>query len=215
MSCSYLPFCDSSVFVYVNTTATSVDTVTNIPRILSDTVVSGNTFTKISAVSFFNEGLLYNCNNGDYKVLFSTASLGLDLDSIKDAILQLIPFPIPPNLVQIPAQFQTTILKENTAVNTTWTDTIFNVSVPPLFNLFLGLEYKLTEKNVQRTVFQKAYNNVIHVTAELKAVSTLGNLPLGFSIDYYFARDVGFIEIQVSNNNLVALNSKLLSYKLR
>jgi len=215
VNCSYLPFCDSSVFVYVNTTSNGIDTVTNIPRILGDTIINGNTFTKISAVSFFNQGLLYNCDKWEYKVLFSTASLGLDLDSIKNALLQLIPVPIPPNLIQIPTEFQTTILKENAAVNARWTDTIFSVSLPPLFTFFMGLEYTLKEKNVQRTVFQKSYNNVIHVRAELKTVSTLGNLPLGFTIDYYFARDVGFIEIQVTNNAVMALNSKLFSYKLR
>lgn len=76
VNCSYLPFCDSSVFVYVNTTANGVDTVTSIPRILGDTTVNGHKFTKISAVSFFNEGLLYNCANEEYKVLFSTNRWG-------------------------------------------------------------------------------------------------------------------------------------------
>jgi hypothetical protein len=215
VNCTYLPFCDSSVLVYVNTTANGVDTVTSIPRILGDTTVNNQQFTKISAVSFFNQGLLYNCAAEEYKVWFNLASLGLNLDSIKNVLLQQLPIPIPPNLIQIPATFQTTILKAGASTGQSWIDTIFNISQPPLFSAFAGIKYTLAEKSVQRTVLGKAYNNVIHVKGEVVLNSPLGNLPLGFTIDYYFAKDVGFIEIEVRNATQMQLNSKLYSYKLR
>jgi hypothetical protein len=215
VDCAYLPFCDSSVFVYVNTTANGADTVTSIPRILGDTTIGNQKFTKISAVSFFNEGLLYNCANEEYRVLFSTASLGLDIDSIVAELLQQLPIPIPPNLIQVPSQFQTTILKTGASVNQSWTDTLFSVSQPPLFSFFAGVKYTVAEKGVQRTVLQKAYSNVIHVKGEVVLNSPLGNLPLGSTIDYYFAKDVGFIEIEVKNGAATQINSKLFSYKLR
>jgi len=215
VDCTYLPFCDSSVFVYVNTTANSVDTITSVPRILGDTTINNQKYTKISAVSFFNQGLLYNCSGEEYKVWFNLASIGLNLDSIKNIILQQLPLPIPPNLIQIPSTFQTTILKANASACQNWMDTIFNISQPPLFSAFAGVKYTISEKGVQRTVLGKAYNNVIHVKGEVVLNSPLGNLPLGFVIDYYFAKGIGFIEIEVRNATTVQLNSKLLSYKLR
>jgi hypothetical protein len=215
VDCSYLPFCDSSVFVYVNTSTNGVDTVTSIPRILGDTTINGQKFTKISAVSFFDEGLLYNCANEEYKVLFSTASLGLDIDSIVNELLQQLPIPIPPNLIQVPSQFKTTILKAGASVNQSWTDTLFSVSQPPLFSLFAGVKYTIAAKGVQRTVLQKSYSNVIHVKGEVVLNSPLGAMPLGTTIDYYFAKDVGFIEIEVNDGTSVQMNSKLYSYKLR
>lgn len=215
VSCTYLPFCDSSVFVYVNTSANGVDTVTSIPRILGDTMVAGKKYTKVSAVSFFQEGLLYNCDNEEYKVLFPLSSLGINLDSALAAILQQLPFPIPPNLVQVPATLNTTILKANAAVGQTWTDTIFNAGQPPLFSLFAGIKYKVIAKGAQRTVLSKNYSNVIHVRGEPVLNSPLGGMPLGQTIDYYFSKDVGFIEIELGDGTTPQLNSKLYTYKLR
>jgi len=214
VNCTYLPFCDSSVFVYVNTTASGTDTATSIPRILGDTIVNGQKFTKVSAVSFFDEGLLYNCANEDYKVVFPTETLGLDLDSVLSEILQQLPLPIPPGMIQVPSQFRTTVLKANAAVNQTWTDTLFNAGQPPLFSFFAGLKYTVKEKGVQRSVLQKNYPNVIHVQGEVILKSPLGSMPLGATIDYYFARGVGFIEIEVNDGTSIQLNSKLYSYKL-
>jgi hypothetical protein len=123
--------------------------------------------------------------------------------------------PIPPGLIQIPKQFKTSFLKTNVAANGTWTDTLYSLSFPPLLNIFAGLEYKIVEKNVQRTVFQKKFPNVIHVSGKLKFVSTLGNFPIpAYVVDYFFAEDVGIIEIQIRNNNVLTRLTKLWSYKL-
>lgn len=139
----------------------------------------------------------------------------MNLDSIVNDLLQQLPIPIPPNLIQVPSQFRTTILKAGASVNQSWTDTLFNASQPPLFSLFAGIKYTIKEKGVQRTVLQKSYPNVFHVKGEVILNSPLGNMPLGSTIDYYFAKEVGFIEIEVNDGTSAQLNSKLFSYRLR
>ena len=87
VNCSYLPLCDSSQFVYVNATATGTDTTRNTVSILGDTVVNGKKFTRVSSIAAFDQGLLYNCDNQEYKVLVSLAALGVNTDSLKKALL--------------------------------------------------------------------------------------------------------------------------------
>ena len=126
-----------------------------------------------------------------------------------------LPIPLPPGLIQIPKQIKTSFLKTTVPLNGIWTDTIYSLSFPPLLSIFAGLEFKVIEKNVQRTVFQKTYPNVIHVSGKLKFVSTLGSFPIpAYVVDYFFAKDVGIIEIQIRNNNVLTRVTKLWSYKL-
>ena len=82
INCAYLPVCDSSQFTYIDSTVAGVDTVRTMMFILGDTLINGNKFSKITPLAAFSQGLLYNCNNQEYKSFFSIAGLGINLDSV-------------------------------------------------------------------------------------------------------------------------------------
>jgi hypothetical protein len=206
--------CDSSLFRYIDSVDNRIDTLDNQMMILGDSTINGKRFKKISGFATFNTGLFANCDGGDYRLLFPLSALGLNVDSVVNEILGGLPIPIPPNMLNIPKTVQTSVLKTNLPVNSTWTDSIFTVALPPFFSLVAGLEYRIIAKGIQYTVLQKTYNNVIHVKSDLKVVSALFNLPLDFSIDYFFARDVGIIEVQVRNAGILQRTLKLYSYNL-
>ena len=216
ISCEYLPVCDSLLYRYVDSAANRVDTLDNRMAILGDSTIKGKRFYKVSGFATFNTGLYANCDGGDYRLLFPLSALGINVDSLVNDLVQSLglPFPIPPSLLNIPKTVQTSVLKSTLPVNAAWTDTIYNLSVPPLLSLFAGLEYKILEKGIQRKVFQKTYNNVMHVQSNIKLVSPLFNLPLNFTIDYFFAKDVGIVEVQISNAGVVQRTLKLYSYQI-
>lgn len=215
ISCSYLPLCDSSNLVYVDSSNT-VDTLNGYVRIGTDTTINGLLYTQVTGFAAFPNGFLYNCANQDYKTWLKLSDFGVNKDSLVQMILLGIqlPIPIPPNLIQIPDNFKTSFLKAGLAVNATWTDTLYTLSFPPLLNIVAGLNYKILEKGGSRTVMQHTYNNIIHVAGKLNVVSTLPvNVP-AYDVDYYFSRDVGIVEIQIRKAGVLTRDTRLLTYHL-
>ena len=214
-SCSYLPVCDSSQFVYVDSAAAGADTTESTMAILGDTSINGRKYQKVTAFASFNEGLLYNCDGGDYRIYQRVPNLGINIDSLMQALVQQIGLPFPIGPVQVPSYIETTILKSNAAAGTAWSDTVFKYTPNPLFRVVAKLDYKIEEKNVQRTVFATTYNNVIHVSSKLNISIPLVTPPNNFAVDYYFANNVGMIEAKVMNNGMLQAQSKLYSYKIK
>ncbi|HEY0750323.1 MAG TPA: hypothetical protein VGD26_04170, partial [Chitinophagaceae bacterium] len=216
INCSYLPVCDSSEFIYVDSTVAGVDTTRTLMFILGDTLINGNKFSKITPLAAYSEGLIYNCDNQEYKTFFTISRLGINIDSIVNELSLILPLPvpIPPNLIQIPESALITFLKVNASVNSTWMDTLINVGLPPLLSGYVGLEHKILAKNVTRMVFQNSFGNVIHVQSTLRIVTSLTTIPVDLSIDTYFAKDVGIIEMEVKNAGETQILSKLYEYIL-
>lgn len=214
IDCTYLPVCDSSVFVYTDSTSSSLDTLTNVMSVYEDTTIGGKTFKSVSGFATFNTGLFANCDNQDYRLLFPVSALGIDIDSLITELLTQLPLPIPPNLINFPETIQTSVLKANLPVNAQWTDTIYQVSIPPLITFSAGIAYTIVGKGLQRSIYQNSYNDVIHVKSELLIVSSFINIPLDITIDYFFAKDVGLIEVQLSQASVVQRVLKLYSYQL-
>ena len=216
VGCEYLPLCDSSVFVYVDSSNT-IDTLTGIVRVGTDTSIDGTKYSHVTGFAAFPDGLLYNCDGGNYKTILDISSFGINVDSIVQALLQTIqlPIPIPPGAIQVPNQFKTFFLKTALPANGTWKDTLFNFGLPPLLSFTAGLEYRIVAKDVQRAEFQKNFTNVIHVSGKLFVASTFGNIPVpGFMVDYFFSKGVGIIEIQIGENGVMTRQTRLWSYKL-
>lgn len=216
INCSYLPVCDSSQFTYVNSTVAGVDTARTTIFLLGDTILNGKKFSKITPMAAFSEGLLYNCDNLEYKSFFSISGLGINMDSIINEIIDgvQLPVPVPPNLIQVPESALITFLKVNASINSTWMDTLINVGLPPLLSGYVGLEHKILAKNVTRMVFQNSFGNVILVQSTLRIVTSLTSIPVDLSIDTYFAKDVGIIEMEVKNGGETQVLSKLFKYTL-
>src|ERR1700694_4579603 len=196
-SCTYLPLCDSETFVYVDSNALAIDTLSGVVHIGSDTVINGLNYTRVSGLAVFHSGLIYNCDNQDYKTLLPLSTLGIT-DSIVQQWLQQLPFPVSPAQLLLPSTIRTSFLKAALPAGASWTDTIYQLSLPPLFRIFAGLDATVAEKGIRRTEFQHTYDQVIHVTQQLRVTSAAGNLPVpDMSLDYYFAPGAGLIELRI------------------
>ena len=210
-ACSYLPVCDSTKLVYVDSTAAGADTTSSTLAILGDTTINGRKFARVTPFAAFSQGLLYNCDGGDYRIYQNVPDTGINIDSL----IQSLGLPFPVGNIPIPSKIETTILKSTAAAGTTWSDTVFKFSPLPIFTIVAKLDYKIEEKNIQRTVLGKSYNNVIHVSSKLNIVVPLVSVPVDFSVDYYFANDIGIIETKTISNGVVQVQSKLYQYKIK
>src|SRR5215211_3500412 len=85
IGCEYLPLCDSSVFVYVDSSNT-IDTLTGIVRVGRDTSIDGTSYSHVTGFVAFPDGLLYNCDGGNYKTILDISSFGINIDSIVQAL---------------------------------------------------------------------------------------------------------------------------------
>jgi len=207
--CSYLPVCDSTMLTYIDSTAMGTDTTENILLILGDTTINGRKFTKISPSSIFAQGLLYNCDGGDYRIYQPVPDLGIDIDSLAQSL------GLPVGTVPIPSHIQTTILKTSANAGATWTDTVFQFTPVPFLSVVAKLDYKLEQKGIQRTVLGKVFTNVIHVSSKLNIVIPMVPLPVDVTIHYYFADGVGIIETTTANSGVVESQTRLYKYKIK
>lgn len=210
-SCSYLPVCDSTRLTYVDSTLAGVDTTASTLLLIGDTTIAGRKFNRVTPFAAFKQGLLYNCDGGDYRIYQAVPNLGLNIDSL----LQGAGLPFPTSGITLPSRIQTTILKSGAAAGATWSDTVFTYSPLPIFSVVAKLDYKLEEKGVQRIVLGKTYTEVIHVSSKLNVVAPLVTIPVNVSIDYYFANNIGIIEAKAINNGIVQNYTRLLSYRIK
>lgn len=208
-SCSYLPVCDSTQLTYIDSTAIGTDTIASTLAILGDTLISGIKFTKVSPSAVFGQGLLYNCDGGNYRIYQEVPDLGIDIDSLLGSL------GLPAGVINLPSHIQTTILKSGASAGTTWSDTVFKVTPFPFVDIVARLDYKIEAKGIQRTVYGKVHNNVIHVSSKLNIIIPLMPLPLDVRIDYYFAEGVGIIETRTISNGAVQARSGLFKYKIK
>ena len=92
-------------------------------------------------------------------------------------------------------------LKDNASIGDTWKQD-FSVTVPgfPL-SVPLTVQNKVVEKGISRTVNNKSFSNVIHVSTTLSS-SQIPSSALTSSIDSYYAPNYGLIE----NTSVIQLN---------
>ncbi|RYY90580.1 MAG: hypothetical protein EOO15_01935 [Chitinophagaceae bacterium] len=228
INCTYLPFCDSSEFTYL---VDGVDTMTGPVFIKNDTLVNGQSFSQVSAIPGFGQGLLYSCAGGDYRLAFPLSQLGLDPDSIRQLMAplldSLLPVPADPSSLAIPDVLYATILKANNAQGSTWLDTITAITIPfgtpPLvfhLRVYAGIEYTYLEKNSSRTVLGRNYTNVQHVQGKPKIGLTIPVPvpvplpPIDGQLDFYLAKDIGVIEMEQRDSTGVQRSAKLMRFRL-
>lgn len=203
--CLYLPVCDSVKLRYLDSSAAGIDTVKSTLAILGDTTINGKKFFRISAFAAFRQGLLYNCDGGNYSVYQAVPNLGLNVDSLLQSL------GLPGGGVTVPSHIQTTILKSGADAGATWSDTVLKFSPFPLITAAVKLDYKIEEKGVQHTVLGKTYNSVIHVSSALNIGITLSPpMPLGLSVDTWYSNGAGIIESKTTNNGVVQNRLRLV-----
>lgn len=203
--CSYLPVCDSAKLTYVDSTAAGIDTTISTLAILGDTTINGKKFTRVSPFAAFKQGLLYNCDGGNYTVYQAVPNLGINVDSLFQSL------GLPVSGATVPSRIQATILKTGVAAGATWSDTVMQFTVLPPLKATVKIDYTLSEKGVQRTVLGKTYSNVIHVASKLNIVIPLlpVTLPFDVSVDTWYADGVGIVETRTVNNGIVQSVTRL------
>lgn len=208
-SCSYLPVCDSTQLSYIDSSAAGMDTIGSTLVILGDTVINGIKYTSVSPSAIFSQGLVYNCDGGNYRIYQQVPHLGLNIDSLLQSL------GLPPGIITVPSHIQTTILKSGASAGATWSDTILKAAPFPLLTIVAKLDYKLEEKGIQRIVFGKTYSNVVHVSSKLNIAIPLMPLPFNVVVDYYFADSIGIIETRTTNNGTLQSLTRLFKYKIK
>ena len=164
-SCSYLPWCNGSVYNYQNISSTGTTTETNTFNILADTTIAGVVYSKTD-IDGSGDYVYHNCTNGNstmiiYNVLPGTTTL---------------------------SEFKTTALKANDPVGTTWTDTYnYNGSN-------IDYNYTIIAKSVPRTVLGVNYPDVIKVHVIISTTVPVVGTVVASESDEYYARNVGLIE---------------------
>ena len=227
VDCTYLPFCDSSEFTYL---VNGTDTAGGLVYLANDTLVNGVTFAQVSPVAGFNNGLLYSCAAGDYRMAFPLAQLGLDPDSIRTLVAplldSLLPVPADPNSLYIPSTFYATVLKANSPQGATWLDTLAAITIPytagPLtinLRLYAGIEYTYLGKDISYNVLGTNYTNVQHVQGKPK-LGLAPQLPIPAplpaidgQIDFYLATDIGLVEMKATDSTGTRASAQLIRYR--
>ncbi len=177
----YMPVTTGSTFTYQNTTGTTVSTYT--------LTVSGKDTT---------------FNAKTYKIFTSTDSVNRYRAKVSSDYYQLASIP----MINI-ANFENLYLKENAAINDTWTD---KVQVPnptnPAQTFTASLTNKMMEKGIAYTVDGKSYENAIHIKLSLSVNVPIPGLPIPLTIDLgggdmYYALGVGMIKnkLNISSSN--------------
>lgn len=164
-SCSYLPWCDGSVYHYIDTTVSGVNLVTQELDVQSDTTFDSKIWQKTLVEGNYE---YYNCSNGVSTVtLFNVTAPG------SGTATKLV----------------NTFLKANDGVGSTWSDVVATTS-----GANLTYAFELVARGINRTVLGDTYNDVIqvHLTISVE-VPLLGSIDLSES-DYYYANNVGLIE---------------------
>ena len=210
INCDYLPVCDSSLYVYVDSTASGIDSNRSVVKILKDTLVSGLKYSGVSTLGFFDNGAFYNCDAQEYKVLFNASDLGLNIDSLFGTLFQGLP--VSPGTLPKPGMLKATILKANAAAGTKWKDVLYAVNLI-LVNIEVAMESELVAKTASRIVLSKSYTDVIQVKTNIRIAAGLAGTTNVSELVIYYAKGVGIIEARVSDDQGLQLVRKLFSRK--
>jgi len=187
-TCIYAPTCIGSMYNYEINFGGSIST--RVQKIISqtDTLVSGLTYKKTlvnyedGSGNMTSSGYSYiNCNNGE-----STA-FAYNLTGLAGSTISFI---------------KSTLLKANTAIGGTWSETIPNQVGQDVINT-----YTMKEKGITRTVLGVTFNDVLHI--ELTQQINIGGMNVDAGVSqYYFAKGVGLIE--TTNESFGITNTQLL-----
>ncbi len=168
-SCIYQPWCDGSVFVYVDSTNdgnnVTVSNKTETLHILGDTLINGVLYSK--STNGQNDIFYHNCTNGVTTLIeyVNTGSSGSALVPIKY-----------------------TLLKSNEPVGAVWNDVNPGNGIDNLY------EYKIIAKSANRTVLGIIYSDVIQVHQKISINDSVLGVVIFSESDLYFAKGIGLID---------------------
>ena len=180
-SCKYLPWCDGSVYTYIDSTAGGINTQSTTLSIVSDTIIGTTTYSK---TNFDGQTYYHNCSN-DVSTLVGINTLGFGGSTI--------------------AQTKNVVLRANANVGATWSDV--NDGGNGVVNT---TNYEIISMGTTRTVVGVLYPDVIQVTQSTSASIPGVGTSIVSTADYYYAKGVGLIESVTRNSNGLTIQHRLL-----
>lgn len=186
--CEYMPICDGSTYTYVDNMFGTQNTRNVTLEYHRDTTINGVVFQKITD-GVNPQPTYFNCTNGATRLIsYNNVSSGGQNVSVADMVM----------------------IKANEAVGATWTAVIDQTPTQQAHYTF-----KILEKGISRTVAGTTYNDVIRVNQKMAAVVMGTSIPVSDS-DYYYARDIGLIEVVIFNTMTGAQDghTELQSYNI-
>lgn len=170
-TCLYFPTCNNTVYTFKDSTSTGVTTSTDTIKYVKDSTIGGVSFRQYYSSS--NPQRIFNaCVNGNVRTIAynGTTQGGSTIQAI-----------------------DITILKYNEAVGAQWTDVLtFNGSTAEYRNT-------LVAKNISRTVGNLTFTDVMHVRTIAGIILPGAGFFPTQTTDYYFAKNVGYIESTTIN----------------
>ncbi|ULQ56530.1 hypothetical protein KJS94_17910 [Flavihumibacter rivuli] len=207
--CEFLPACDSSYYVYVDSTANGVDSNYNLITIEGDSSINGRKFYKMSTIGFFGEGIFFQCGGGDYQVYGRADQLGLNLDSLFGL---LGGGGLPPGTLPQPGPLLINILKSSAGAGAQWTDNLYKASIF-LINLSIDAKSTMLERLPSYQVLETNFTNVLRVRSNIVfSLTGSPDLELG-QLDVWYASGVGIIRAQAISEGALVLDRKLARWQ--
>jgi hypothetical protein len=173
-ACDYMPTCEGSTYTYIDSVPSYGSTLRNADYLsVSDTSIGGLAYRRIISPGGYS---YYNCVNGTTTMLV---------------------YNMAPTITgtYIPVPFQHIVLESNAAIGASWSSNVANS-----YGQNFSYVYYIAEKGIARTVLDSVYSQVIHVNTAIHLISGGTNTIIG-SEDFYYARNVGLIERDSSDNN--------------
>ncbi len=167
-SCTYQPWCDGSVYTYIDTSGGTGTPSTSTLDIVADTTIDGKTYSKTLSEGNYS---YHNCTGGVTSLVAFNAATG------GGSTVERV---------------NTTILKENSPVGATWTEV--NPTAAGVDNVY---DYEIIAKGISRTVLGVTFPDVIHVHQTLSVEVPLFGSIVVSETDYFFAKNVGLIESEI------------------
>jgi hypothetical protein len=168
--CSYQPWCDGTIYNYIDTTDGVPATASETIAILGTTMINGTMYDITQTQA--GDTVYHNCDS---------------INQITKLILNIDP------LGTGPVQVTSTLIKSNLGV-APWSDSYM------ISGYTINVNYSLVGSFASRTVLGIPYNDVIQIHQVVSAViSPLLPATTVSVVDYYYAAGIGLIE-QITND---------------
>ena len=183
---NYSPLTVGSNWTYNYTEGSSSPTTFTLTVTSKDTSVSGKTYKVLTSSDGSDNNYLAKVDSNYYRFA-SFAGIG---------------------------SFEELYLKDNLAVNGTWTNPVtFQLPGSPI-PLTANLNHTVKEKGISHTVNGKAYTDVIHINVDINLFG--GSIGGG---DFYYAQGIGLIENQINvsapGQSAYTTSQQLVSYQIK
>jgi hypothetical protein len=200
----YAPYTVGSTFAYELKTVNPAKTDSFSLTVAKDTVISGLKYYKlVSNKPEIQPTYFVNYNNGNLtEITYNLDYLGL-------------------GAIIVPTVLETT-LKENLAVNDTWSESMvvyFPISPTLSADITVTFAHTMLEKNFTKRVVDIDYTNTIKVKEIITSIApTWFNWPAGVptssQFDNFYAKGAGLVQREVYSDNILKTIQKLKFYNI-